>query len=199
MRNLEIKLAMTPERLAALEAVVRNAGLLVDVLDQVDTYFVAATGRLKLRETSRGGDEPAAELIAYRRPDETGPRWSDYELLPLPSAAGSRLKVMMADTIGVSVVVAKRRLVAIRDRSRIHLDRVDGLGCFLEIETVARDGDEAGIDRELAATLEWLGVEPAAEEPIRGSYADLRRNRARQGVEGDGFEDRNRAADRRDR
>jgi adenylate cyclase class IV len=58
---------------------------------------------------------------------------------------------------------------------------VDDLGCFLEIETVARDGDEAGIDRELAATLEWLGIEAATEVPIRGSYADLRNNREVQG------------------
>ena len=181
MRNLEIKIAITPERLATLEASVRSAGLPINVLDQVDTYFTVPAGRLKLRETTRDGAEPGAELIGYRRPDELGPRWSDYELLPLPPAVASRLKAMLTETVGVATVVAKRRLVAIRGRSRIHLDRVDELGCFLEIETVARDGDESGIDRELAATLEWLGVEPATEEPIRGSYADLRRNRARQG------------------
>ncbi len=173
MRNLEIKIAITPERLATLEATVQRAGLPIAVLDQVDTYFAVPAGRLKLRESD--GAEPAAELIAYRRPDESGPRWSDYELLPLPPMVASRLKAMLTETVGVTTVVAKRRLVAIRGRSRIHLDRVDDLGCFLEIETVAQDDDDTGIDQELQATLEWLGVDLGSEEPIDGSYADLMR------------------------
>lgn len=181
MRNLEIKLALTPERLEALDATVRAAGLPVELLDQTDTYFAVSQDRLKLRETTSAGRAPAAELIAYRRPDETGPRWSDYDRLPLSAEAGTRLKAMLTQTLGVAAVVAKRRLVAIRGRSRIHLDQVMGLGCFLEIETVARLDDDDGIDRELAATVEWLGIDLATADPIPGSYADLGRDSAHQG------------------
>lgn len=180
MRNLEIKLALTPERLEALEATVRVAGLPVEVLDQTDTYFAVSHGRLKLRETTSEGSEAAAELIAYRRPDDSGPRWSDYDRLPLSFEAGTRLKAMLTTTLGVTTVVVKRRLVAIRGRTRIHLDRVAGLGCFLEIETVAQHDDEYGIDREMAATVEWLGIDLATAEPIPGSYADLGRDSAHQ-------------------
>jgi adenylate cyclase class IV len=176
MRNLEIKIAVTPAQLEAFDATVRSAGLPVVALGQVDTYFAVTSGRLKLRETTDERGERTAELIAYQRPDVEGPRWSDYERLALSPPAAASLKAMLAATAGVASVVAKRRTVAIRDRSRIHLDRVEQLGCFLEIETVAGDGDDAGIDQELAATLEWLGLDRATVEPIRGSYADLRRN-----------------------
>lgn len=174
-RNLEIKLRLSPARLTALAATVRAAGLPVTVLDQIDSYFPVPAGRLKLRQITPEAGEPTAELIAYQRPDLTGPRWSAYELLPLAPDVANRLKAMLTASLGVGAVVAKRRLVAIRGRSRIHLDQVEGLGCFLEIETVAQGDDETGIDRELQATLEWLGVDPANEEPINGSYADLMR------------------------
>jgi adenylate cyclase class IV len=175
-RNLEIKLRLTPARLASLEATVRAAGLSVTVLDQIDTYFrVPPPGRLKLRQLTPEGGELTAELIAYQRPDLTGPRWSDYELLPLAPEVGSRLNAMLTASLGVRAVVTKRRRVAIRGRSRIHLDQVETLGCFLEIETVAQGDDDNGIDQELQATLEWLGVDPGSEEPIDGSYADLMR------------------------
>lgn len=187
MRNLEIKLRLSPERLEQLAATVTAAGIPIETLAQVDTYFAVAHGRLKLREIAPEDGSPAAELIAYQRPDQSGPRWSTYRRLPLsPDDAGS-LKQMLTETVGESVVVAKRRRVAIQGRSRIHLDQVEGLGAFLEIETVAGDGDDAaGIDQELRATLEWLGVDPAREESSEGSYADLMRasgrdQRGRQG------------------
>jgi adenylate cyclase class IV len=175
-RNLEVKLRLTPARLASLEATVRAAGLPMTVLDQIDTYFrVPPPGRLKLRQIRPEDGEPTAELIAYQRPDLTGPRWSAYELLRLVPEAGSSLNAMLTESLGVRAVVTKRRRVAIRGRSRIHLDQVETLSCFLEIETVAQGDDDTGIDQELQATLEWLGVDPGSEEPIDGSYVDLMR------------------------
>lgn len=174
-RNLEIKLRLTPARLASLEATVRAAGLQVTILDQIDTYFQVPAGRLKLRQITPEVGAPTAELIGYQRPDLTGPRWSAHELLPLAPEAGGRLKAMLAAILGLDAVVTKRRRVAIRGRSRIHLDEVEVLGTFLEIETVAQGDDDTGIDQELQATLEWLGVDPASEKPIDGSYSDLMR------------------------
>jgi predicted adenylyl cyclase CyaB len=173
MRNLEIKIQLTDERLAELERRVRGAGLPVSVLTQVDTYFAAREGRLKLREIRTDTGERSDELISYHRPNHDGPRWSRYERLALAPEAGDGLKRILTDALGVRSEVQKRRLVAIRGRSRIHLDRVEGLGCFLEIETVAAGDDDAGIDQELRATVEWLGVDLTAVEPVRGSYADL--------------------------
>jgi adenylate cyclase class IV len=88
---------------------------------------------------------------------------------------GVRLNAMLTASLGVRAVVTKRRCVAIRDRSRIHLDQVETLGCFLEIETLAQGDDHTGIDQELQTTLEWLGVDLGIEKAIDGSYADLMR------------------------
>jgi predicted adenylyl cyclase CyaB len=174
MRNLEIKIRLMPQRLDQLAAAIAANGATITVLTQVDTYFAVARGRLKLREITPEAGQPTAELIAYRRPDQAGPRWSTYQRLTLPLDAVADLKQMLAGTVGQSVVVTKRRTVAIRGRSRIHLDQVEGLGAFLEIETVAGEGDDAdGIDQELRATLEWLGVDPRLEVSSEGSYADL--------------------------
>jgi len=75
MQNLEIKCAADD-----LEAVRRLAlaagGHAVGLLRQTDTYFAAPHGLLKLREI----EGSPAELIAYRRPDTTGSRTSDYLL-----------------------------------------------------------------------------------------------------------------------
>lgn len=180
MRNLEIKLKLSPERLEQLAATVAASGIQIDVLAQVDMYFAVTHGRLKLREITPEDGHPMAELIAYQRPDQSGPRWSTYRRLTLSPDDAANLKQMLTETVGQSVVVAKRRRVAIRGRSRIHLDQVEGLGAFLEIETVAGDGDDAaGIDQELRATLEWLGVDPAREASSEGSYADLMRQSGR--------------------
>ncbi len=175
MRNLEIKIGLTAAQFKALERAVRAAGVPITVLDQIDTYFVTERGRLKLRRITSEEGVPTAELISYQRPDLPGPRWSGYELLPLAPEAAARLGSMLEAAVGVATTVRKRRLVAIRGRSRIHLDQVAKLGCFLEIESIATDDDDTGVDRELQATLEWLGVDPATVEPIQGSYADLRR------------------------
>ena len=176
MRNLEIKLRLSAARYTALrERLSGEAG--AALLHQVDTYFPVASGRLKLRQIEHAGIE-TTELIAYHRPDHAGARWSRYERLPLEPAAAASLRAMLAATAGIAVVVDKRRLVVLRRRSRIHLDAVTGLGAFLEIETVAGDGDpESSIDQELATTLEWLGVDPATSPLVSGSYADLARDK----------------------
>jgi homotetrameric cytidine deaminase len=154
-RNLEIKArdadpSRSLERALALGAEDRGE------IEQRDTYFARATGRLKLREQTPGD----AELIQYRRPDESGPRVSQYRIVPAPEG----LKEALEATLGVLVVVEKRRRLLLADHVRIHLDRVEGLGDFIELEAVG-DEDSAAIDS--------LRVKLEIGEPIAGSYSDL--------------------------
>jgi adenylate cyclase class IV len=104
---------------------------------QVDTYFRTATGRLKLRESSSSG----AQLIPYLRPDAPQARRSDYVVIPLSDPL--RTKQLLSSLLGVHRVVRKLREIALFENVRIHLDRVDGLGDFIELEAVW-DGDPAG-------------------------------------------------------
>jgi homotetrameric cytidine deaminase len=156
-RNLEIKArdsdpGRSLERALALGA--EDRGEIV----QRDTYFARVSGRLKLREQTPG----RAELIQYRRPDEAGPRVSDYRIVPAPEGLGAALDA----ALGTVAVVEKRRRLLIADGVRIHLDRVEGLGEFVELEAVGHD-DTAAIERLRAE----LGI--ADDALVAGSYADL--------------------------
>jgi homotetrameric cytidine deaminase len=118
------------------------------VLVQRDTYFAARHGRLKLRQAGDGGDE----LIAYRRPDAAEPGESTYVRAVTPEAEAMREALEVA--LGTVVVVAKRRRLFVWENVRIHLDDVEGLGTFIEIEAiVAPDGSDLGDARAKVATL----------------------------------------------
>lgn len=157
--------------LAAIERELVERGHAVVDLRQVDTYFQAASGRLKLREIA-ATDGDAVELIAYARPDQAGARLSDYRRAPVSPAEAAGLREALRAALGELVVVEKRRRVAVVGRTRVHLDRVAGLGAFVELETVLADEDDvAGDAAELAEVAASLGI--AGLAPIAGSYGDL--------------------------
>jgi homotetrameric cytidine deaminase len=157
-RNLEIK-AHDPEPARTLERALALGADDRGELAQRDTYFARAAGRLKLREQSPGD----AELIEYRRPDESGPRASDYRLVPVthPDA----LREALDAALGTIVVVEKRRRLLLWEGVRIHLDEVEGLGSFVELE--ATDADPRKVER-LRAELDIPD-----ERLIASSYSDL--------------------------
>lgn len=172
-RNLELKVRCDSDDLhRVLEAIPA-----VDISDQRqlhqrDTYFVAPTGRLKLRQIAEGKVE-SAELIQYTRPDTAGMRLSTYRRSPILVDAAATLLDSLRDALGVLTVVDKVRTVVIWRATRIHLDDVAELGSFVELETVLGDGEgteEAGT-AEFEVVVEMLGL--AGLESVPGSYSDL--------------------------
>ncbi len=164
-RNVEIK-ARVPS-LAAIEPLAAAlSGQEPTHIAQDDTFFACARGRLKLRAFADG----SGELIFYRRNDETGPKESFYIITP--TAAPDALRETLALAYGAIGRVRKQRLLYITGRTRIHLDRVEGLGEFLELEVVLRDGEtvEAGM-QEARSLMQALGVAP--EHLVSGAYLDL--------------------------
>ena len=172
-RNLELKVRVDAPALAAADARLAAAGVPLASVRQIDTYFTAHRGRLKLRRTDPDGAGPSVELIAYARPDVDGPRWSAYHRASVPVADASALAAALTTTLGVLVVVAKTRRVGLIERTRVHLDAVDGLGSFVELETVVGAGPDDGADAELAAIAALLGLDPGGANVIAASYADL--------------------------
>jgi predicted adenylyl cyclase CyaB len=164
--NLELKARcadLDHARAAALAVATEWVG--VDA--QTDTYFATRAGRLKLRESSLSG----AQLIPYFRPDERAARRSDYQVIAVEDGPG--LVRMLATMLGVHRVVRKRREIALYENVRIHLDRVERLGDFVELEAVW-DGAEAGLaeqERRLAFLRERLGIRD--EDVLAGSYESL--------------------------
>jgi adenylate cyclase class IV len=127
MRNLEFKAHLDDPRAVMARARELGADLYGD-LRQTDTYFDAPKGRLKLRETA--GYQ--AELIYYQREEATANRGSDYEVAH--SREPDALRDLLSHALGVQAVVKKRRTLLSLDATRIHLDNVEGLGNFLELE-----------------------------------------------------------------
>ena len=166
MRNLELK-SHCPN-LAAAERAAQTLGATFQwTQSQTDTYFHAAHGRLKLREQ----DDRPAELIAYDRPDHPDVRASDYTLVPVPDSA--LLRSALGRTLGVRVVVAKRRTLYLWHNVRIHLDDVAGLGTFIEFEAVLEGlaEDEAVSAERLDALIAALALHE--EDRVSRSYSDL--------------------------
>ncbi|MDB5806320.1 MAG: adenylate cyclase, class [Betaproteobacteria bacterium] len=164
-RNIEIK-----ARIDSVEALGPRAAALADSgpteICQDDTFFNCAQGRLKLRAFS----DASGELIFYRRADAQGPKVSFYVRTPTADPQGLREALTLAH--GQCGRVQKTRLLYLAGRTRIHLDRVAGLGDFLELEVVLEEGEEleAGT-REAHALMAQLGVTPA--QLVEGAYVDL--------------------------
>src|SRR5436190_17145896 len=128
-RNLEVKARL--DDLDVARAVAAGAGARFAWVDsQVDRYYELDGGRrMKLRTC---GLAPA-ELIRYDRAETAGVRASDYEILPVRDRDAEACLVPNGEP---RVVVRKRRELWLVDNVRIHLDQVDGLGTFLELEAV---------------------------------------------------------------
>lgn len=165
MRNIELK-----ARLANLDAARRVAESVASgrlgLQQQVDTYFHCRDGRLKLREI----DGLSAQLVWYARPDQQGPKASDYVLVPI--ADPETLKAALAAALGIRVVVRKRREIFLADNVRIHLDEVQELGRFLEFEAVlSPQVDDARGRAQLDELVALFSIDKSDLQS--GSYADL--------------------------
>jgi adenylate cyclase class IV len=164
-RNIEIK-----ARIAGVEALLPLAQSLADgpaqTIAQDDTFFTCANGRLKLRDFGDG----RGELIHYRRADTDGPKMSDYVRVPTDEPAA--LREALARAHGVLGRVRKVRQLLLAGPTRIHLDRVEGLGDFLELEVVLCDGQAEAEGAAIAERLlQRLGV--PAGQLLSGAYLDL--------------------------
>ncbi len=169
-RNLELK-AHDPDPPSTLRAALSLGASDEGTLQQRDTYFPAAHGRLKLREQTPG----AAHLIQYARADAPQERESAYRILPI--ADPGELVATLGAALGIDVVVTKRRRLLMWQRVRIHLDDVEELGAFVELEAVLADHEQlADAQPRIDRLRETLGITDDRLEPR--AYAQQLRARA---------------------
>jgi homotetrameric cytidine deaminase len=161
-RNVELK-AVDPDPERSLATCRALGAQDKGVLRQRDTYFRTRAGRLKLREEEPGG----ATLIQYDRPDAARARESRYRLSPVPEP--DVLRASLAEALGTLVVVDKARHLLLWEGVRIHLDTVEGLGSFVELEGVAPAESNLTAEREKVAHLQQaLGIDAVLSD----SYSD---------------------------
>jgi predicted adenylyl cyclase CyaB len=166
--NVEIK-----AHIESVDSLFSKAAALADKgpieIAQDDTFFTCANGRLKLRVLS----PTEGQLIFYRRSDQKGPKESFY--LVSPTTTPDILRNSLSLAYGQTGRVRKMRTLFLVGRTRIHLDRVEGLGDFLELEVVLSDGESAEIGETIARDLmDKLGI--LSDQLIDGAYIDLLRS-----------------------
>lgn len=137
----------------------------VQIIPQEDIFFNTPHGRLKLRVLAEH-----AQLIYYTRPDQQGPKRSNYHITR--SHDPENLKRVLELAYGIRGVIKKTRYLYLVGRTRIHLDDVEGLGQFMELEVVMQEGQSDADGQAIAEDLMTrLGVERS--DLIDGAYMDL--------------------------
>ncbi len=133
---------------------------------QIDTYFNVNSDRMKLRE---GNIEN--HLIHYEREDKEGPKQSTVILYK--SNPQSSLKGLLNKALGTLVVVDKQREIYFIDNVKFHLDTVQQLGTFVEIEAIDKDGT-IGREKLLEQCTFYLHLFKISEaDLISNSYSDM--------------------------
>jgi predicted adenylyl cyclase CyaB len=163
--NIEIK-----ARVCDLAELRRRAEALSDtpvqVIPQEDTFFHVPKGRLKLRQLR----PDFAQLVYYERPDQDGPKRSDYHIFEAHDPEG--LKTVLSLALGVRGIVRKMRYLYLAGQTRIHIDIVEGLGQFMELEVVLQDGQSAAEGQSIAEEL-MLRLGVRKEDLLENAYMDL--------------------------
>jgi predicted adenylyl cyclase CyaB len=164
-RNVEIKASVQSVE-DLLDRVLSLADTPPENIEQDDTFFNCDNGRLKVREFSDG----TGELIFYNRSHEEGPKTCVYEIVPIEEV--DSLRKVLIHAYGQSGRVRKQRTVYMVGRTRVHLDQVEGLGTFMELEVVLNERESEIIgEREARELMSALGIEDSML--IDRPYVDL--------------------------
>ncbi|MHC5062927.1 MAG: class IV adenylate cyclase [Planctomycetota bacterium] len=165
MKNIEIK-AYLPDR-QLVESLLEECGArFIWTRKQRDTFYRTELDWLKLREETPG----AAELIAYKRDTSSArARPNSYERAPIEDL--QTWQRLLGRVLRIQAVVEKERSLWLFQNTRIHLDRVTGLGEFLELETVLDGISEAEGQKECAQVIALLRLRES--DFIARPYRDL--------------------------
>jgi predicted adenylyl cyclase CyaB len=168
--NIEIKAVLT-NRAATEAAAARLSGAGPEIMHQEDFFFPSDRARLKLRVLA----PDRGELIRYERTDVPDVRGSRY-LIARTSDPQILIQILRA-TLGGAGVVKKTRALYLIGQTRVHIDRVNGLGEFLELEVVLRPGQSEAEGKKIAkALLAEFGI--SKEQLLAEAYIDLLARRA---------------------
>lgn len=164
-RNVEIK-----ARVADLALTCKRVEMIADsgpsVIEQEDTFFVCSNGYLKVRIFS----ETEGELIYYKRPDSAEPSISHY--IRSKSSDPRSLCGLLSSALGIRGIIRKKRTLYITGQTRIHLDQVENLGSFIELEVVLSPQQTTSEGISIAQEImEKLGINKG--DLVGEAYIDL--------------------------
>eukprot|EP01121_Diplochlamys_sp_Union-15-3_P014013 TRINITY_DN4430_c0_g1_i1.p1 TRINITY_DN4430_c0_g1~~TRINITY_DN4430_c0_g1_i1.p1 ORF type:complete len:190 (+),score=32.77 TRINITY_DN4430_c0_g1_i1:37-570(+) len=167
LRNIEIK-AKATDFDKQIQIAKKLSGQEAKVIIQEDTFFFTPKGRLKLRVIP--GTDQKAMLIYYERPDSSGPKLSSFYVNYISEP--QLLKETLSKALGVKGCIKKQRLLFLVGQTRVHLDTVEGLGHFLELEVVLQPDQDEKEGVKIAHELKNK-LEVRDEDLVEGAYLDL--------------------------
>ena len=134
--------------------------------EQTDTYFNVPNGRLKLREGNIENN-----LIYYNRSDQQDPKSSHFHLIKIDNP--KELKEVLKQSCGIKVIVNKRREIYYIENVKFHIDQLDGLGSFVEIEAgnILADKSESELLEQCNFYMKEFGIKTI--DLIADSYSDI--------------------------
>ncbi|KIH60597.1 putative adenylyl cyclase CyaB [Ancylostoma duodenale] len=169
-RNVEIK-AKVRDRQEIVRLAKELTGEEPTILKQHDIFYKSPQGRLKMRTVEEKG-VVRTELIWYNRPDVAGPKLCEYNKFDVPSDILSALQETLRCSMGIKGEVKKTRTLFIFERTRIHIDSVEGLGDFMELEVCLREDESTSDGQRVADEIrQKLGV--LTEDLLEGAYMDM--------------------------
>ena len=163
--NIEIK-AKTCRALQIRQYLLTHGAAYIGTDLQTDTYFNVPHGRLKLREGNIENN-----LIFYDRNNQAGPKQSVFSLFPVDQPV--LLKEIMSNALGKKVIVQKTREIYFINNVKFHLDQVDGLGEFVEIEASNKSADLKVEVLKEQCSFYMQAFEIQENDLINHSYSDM--------------------------
>jgi predicted adenylyl cyclase CyaB len=164
-KNIEIKAKV--RNIEVLRSKIEDLyNIKAEKIFQVDTFFNIEKGRLKLRTFSN----TKGELIYYLRNNSAGPKRSDYFIYKTDNP--EELKKLLEISLGIRGVVRKKRLLYLVENTRIHLDEVEELGSFLELEVVLNPEQNENEGKQIAKGF-MRKLELDEKDLIDLAYIDL--------------------------
>jgi predicted adenylyl cyclase CyaB len=143
---------------------IKNIGAIYkEKMDQTDYYFQTGTSKEKIREINN----QEISFISYKRSEQKNRKDSNYTITTLsPEQKESFLRNNRP-----LCVVSKVRQLWMYKNTRIHVDNVDELGDFMELETVIKNiSNDQGLN-EFNEVVDKLKIDLEKTEPY--SYSDL--------------------------
>lgn len=163
--NVEIKARCTDPDFARRFFMTSNARF-AGTDEQCDTYFNTVNGRLKLREGNIENN-----LIYYERQNDSGPKTSVFTLTRVPDAAS--LKHSLTQALGIKQVVKKKREIYYIENVKFHIDELEQLGHFIEIEACSAGTafNSLQLQEQCERYMQSLNILP--EHLLTHSYSDM--------------------------
>ena len=184
MRNLEAKFRISGYD-TGWRAINRVAGLPREELRQADRYYQPPPKRAILRQVRfiKPVSDFYYEQIYYQRSKRGNLQISEYNRSRIESPVS--LSALKGHPVGLlssystsstvftpELIIAKHREVFLVDKTRIHLDFVKRLGCFIEILRPLRDEEDLGnAQSDFWILTKKIGLSP--DNIIDESYIDL--------------------------